>query len=378
MRIAIMESVVTPGGHEIDYDRILVEELTALGHEVFFYVPEGHEFKWNYGVPIEYLRGEGVSYRGVRGLRKIWYSAKREWNRQSWYRQLYQHAKDKKYDLLLFPSATYRYLRALNISQLLNSPVPVAFIIHGMTPSESARLFNQAGKVKHKPHIHIAVQTFAKEALHTSLPNIHYFNPPAYIPRDIVQREATAPPSELRLGFFGQYRKEKNLDNFLDVFVTCKFNCPIKLIIQGATASAADAADFERIIAKYGNEEKVEFWHRALIGEEWQKAIASVDAVIMPYAAERYRYHTSAMLSTAIGFSKPYIAADSLNPEVLQAYDIGCDFKLNHTESLKHSMEEFVNTFNDKFHQYRQELLRANADFSPRKLAEKIAALAQQ
>ena len=51
MRFAIMESVVTPGGHEIDFDRLLVEELTALGNSVEFYVPEGHEFKWNYGVP---------------------------------------------------------------------------------------------------------------------------------------------------------------------------------------------------------------------------------------------------------------------------------------------------------------------------------------
>lgn len=39
MRFAIMECVVTPGGHEIDFDRILVEELTALGHSVEFYVP---------------------------------------------------------------------------------------------------------------------------------------------------------------------------------------------------------------------------------------------------------------------------------------------------------------------------------------------------
>ena len=31
---------MTPGGHEVDFDRILAEELTTLGHEPVFYVPE--------------------------------------------------------------------------------------------------------------------------------------------------------------------------------------------------------------------------------------------------------------------------------------------------------------------------------------------------
>lgn len=69
MRFAIMESIITEGGHEIDYDRILVEEFTKLGHEIEFYVPEGHQFKWNYGAPVHFLAGSGVSYKGVRGLR---------------------------------------------------------------------------------------------------------------------------------------------------------------------------------------------------------------------------------------------------------------------------------------------------------------------
>ena len=84
MRFAIMESVVTPGGHEIDFDRLLVEELTALGHSVEFYVPEGHKFKWNYGVPVHHLPGTGVSYKGAKGIKKLFLSVKREWHRQKW------------------------------------------------------------------------------------------------------------------------------------------------------------------------------------------------------------------------------------------------------------------------------------------------------
>ena len=30
MRIGIFENIMTPGGHEVDFDRILVEELQAL------------------------------------------------------------------------------------------------------------------------------------------------------------------------------------------------------------------------------------------------------------------------------------------------------------------------------------------------------------
>ncbi|MDY5052622.1 MAG: glycosyltransferase family 1 protein, partial [Anaerovibrio sp.] len=43
MRIGIFENIMTPGGHEVDFDRILVEELQQRGHEVSFYVPENFE-----------------------------------------------------------------------------------------------------------------------------------------------------------------------------------------------------------------------------------------------------------------------------------------------------------------------------------------------
>ena len=50
MKIAIFESIITPGGHEVDFDRIIVDEMKKLGHEVLFYVPEDFEFKFDYGV----------------------------------------------------------------------------------------------------------------------------------------------------------------------------------------------------------------------------------------------------------------------------------------------------------------------------------------
>ena len=40
MRIAILESIVMPAGHEVEFDRILVEEMKKQGHEPVFFVPE--------------------------------------------------------------------------------------------------------------------------------------------------------------------------------------------------------------------------------------------------------------------------------------------------------------------------------------------------
>ncbi len=376
MKFAIVETVVTPGGHEIDYDRILVEELLALGHQVEFYVPEGHRFQWDYKVPIHEMNGAGISYDGIKGIKKWWRACVRERRRHGWYETLFSKANEGAFDAVIFPSATYRYLRGLRRSKLLNSPVPTFFMIHGLTPGEAGRLFEQADAVKDKANVKILVQTFAGKALATALPNVHFCNPPAYLPRDIQGRGLPTCPDILKLGFFGQYRKEKNLDTFLDVFGNCKFNRKIKLIIQGATKSADDAADFERIIAKYGKDERIEFWHKALIGPEWQKGIDEVDALVMPYPAERYRYHTSAMLSNGIGFYRPMIIADNVNPEVLQEYGVGIAFDGKDLQAFQTALETFVNTFDVRFEQYRSELQRANEAFSPRKLAQKLVELA--
>lgn len=36
MRIAILETIVMPAGHEVEFDRILVEELKRQGHSPVF------------------------------------------------------------------------------------------------------------------------------------------------------------------------------------------------------------------------------------------------------------------------------------------------------------------------------------------------------
>ncbi|MCX7971413.1 MAG: glycosyltransferase family 1 protein, partial [Negativicutes bacterium] len=64
-KVAIFEQIVTSGGHEIEFDRIIVDELRGLGCDVFFYVPEGHRFSYDYRVNVRPLSGSGVNYQGT-------------------------------------------------------------------------------------------------------------------------------------------------------------------------------------------------------------------------------------------------------------------------------------------------------------------------
>lgn len=376
MRFAIMECVVTPGGHEIDFDRILVEELTALGHSVEFYVPEGHEFKWNYGVPVHKIAGAGVSYKGAHGLKKLVLAARRELHRQKWYKAMQQAALQNKFDAIIFPSATYRYIRALKLSSLKNSPVPVLFLIHGATPAEAEKLTREAKAFESYPNIRIGVQTFAAGKLNLPIKHLRIYNPPNYLPRDINAADFAVNDGVLRLGFFGQYRREKNLETLIEAFLAGSYTRQVRLIVQGSTQTKADADDFDRIIKKYSSEDNIEFWHRPLIGIDWQKGLASVDAIVVPYGSERYLYHTSAIISNAMGYKKPIVVADNVNPEILASYDIGISFKNGDMKSLTRALESFVNSYEQNKNKYVKELARAYEDFSPRRLAENIAALA--
>lgn len=378
MRFAIMECVVTPGGHEIDFDRILVEELTALGHSVEFYVPEKHEFKWNYGVPVHHIPGRGVSYQGARGVKKLILAARRELHRQRWYRAMYNYAVKGAFDAIIFPSATYRYLRALKPSVLKKSPVPVLFLIHGATPEEAVRLNREATALDPFPNIRIGVQTFAADKLDLTAKHLRVYGPPNYIPRDIDPEEYKKDKSILKLGFFGQYRKEKNLESFLQAFTQGSFRRAVKLIVQGATQTPEDAADFDRIIHEYKDEKNIEFWHKPLIGIEWQKGIASVDALVIPYGNDRYLYHTSAIISNAMGYRVPVIAADNVNPEILSLYDMGLSFKHGDMADLQRTIEMFVNTYDEKKDHYEEEITRAYRDYAPSRLAKNIVELASK
>jgi len=378
VKFAIFESILTPGGHEVDFDRIIVEELQALGHEVSFYVPYNFTFKHEYRVPIVRLRGQGISYEGIRGLTKVIASLKREINRQRWFKQLYEAGCRGEFDAIIIPTSTYRYLRAINMNILKKSPVPVIFVIHGINPGEAPRFFAETQKLQSYSNLKMAVLTFGQSILGKVVPNVYCIKPPTYMPRDMQCVSELKKNGPLKLGFFGQYRKEKNLDAFLDVFLSCKFTYQVQIFIQGATVSPSDAEDFQRIMEKYSQHTQITFLHKGLFGLEWQEAIAGVDALVMPYSSSRYLYHWAGMLFTAIGYAKPVIATSEINPEILDHYEIGISFEKDNPEQLRKSLEQFVNTYAARATIYERELMRAGNDYSPQKFAEQLVQLANQ
>ena len=368
MRIAIFENIMTPGGHEVDFNRILVEELKNLGHEIIFYVPENFQFQFDYQVPVKKISGEAVIYKNSRGLKKIFNSAKREINRQRWFSQLFD--EQKNFDALIIPTSTYRYLRALNHNTLKKISVPLIFILHGINPDESPKFFNAAEKFLSNRNIKNVVLTFGKNIFGKSLENVFTIYPPTFIPRDI--KISSQKNSVLKIGFFGQYRREKKLRDLLEVFVKGNYQKKVELFVQGSTMHAEDAEDFEKIISDYKNFSEINFLHKGLIGAEWQKKISEVDALLMPYSAPRYKYHWGGMLFTAIGFEKPVIVSNDMNPEVFEMYKIGETFESGNLSDLAKVLEDFINNFDENISEYKKNLREANENFSPVNFAKRL------
>lgn len=375
VRIGIFENIMTPGGHEVDFDRILVEELQKRGHEVSFYVPDNFEFSFDYHVPVVRLGGEVVSYSNVRGIKKLFYAMKREYNRQKWYAQLYEAAYRKDIDALIVPTSTYRYLRALNKNILRRSKVPIIFVLHGINPKEAPKFLREAKKLQPYKNIKPVVLTFVNHIFGHRLPNIYTIYPPAYTARDIDFSPLVEKKDVLTIGFFGQYRREKKLRDFLEVYVKGNYTRKVKLLVQGSTMHPEDAEDFEQIIQEYKSHPEIEFLHKGLIGAEWQKALADIDVLLMPYSAPRYLYHWGGMLFTAIGFHKPVVASNDINPEVFAKFNIGMTFKSGDMHELQRVLEEFINTYDDKVDEYAQGLSQAAKKFSPESFAHRIEAI---
>lgn len=377
MRIAIFENIMTPGGHEVEFDRILVEEFKNLGHAVEFYVPQNFSFQFDYHTPVVKLNGDAVTYTNSRGLKKLFAAAKREVNRQRWYSQLFD--AQKNFDALIVPTSTYRYLRALNHSKLKKISVPLIFILHGINPAEAPKFLAAADNLADNKNIKPVVLTFGDNIFGERRDNIFTIYPPTYTARDLkVVPKISAAGEILKVGFFGQYRREKNLRGLLEVFLRGNYTRRVELQVQGSTMHAEDSEDFEQIIRQYGGDERLSFLHKGLIGAQWQRAILGVDALLMPYSAPRYRYHWGGMLFTAIGFGKPVVASDDMNPEVFDLYRVGETFHSGNVDDLARVLENFINDFDKNFPTYSANLKAAAEDFSPVNFARRLEKIIRQ
>lgn len=374
MRIAILESIVMPAGHEVEFDRILVEELKKQGHEPVFFVPEHFPFKLDYHCDVEYLEGgEAISYAGVSRLKRLWLSLQRERRRISWLNSACQKGADGKCDAVIVPTNSWRVMHSIRHSILKNSKVPFLFMFHGIMPKDRQRFGDGVKSLKEYPNVHLGalgLQTEFPEL--ADCPNFHTIMAPVYIPFDLPVTPEFHVHDPLRLGFFGQYRREKNLDFFLQAFVKANFTTPVTLTVQGATATQVDSDDFERLRNEYANYKNIHFLHKNLLGIEWQQEIMNIDVMLLPYGAERYRYQPSAMLFTAIGYYKPVLQSPEMNPEILQEFNIGEAVKLDSVDVFSKQLEKFVNEFPEKQECYRQGLIKANEKYGQDKLIQCI------
>lgn len=373
MRVAILESIVMPAGHEVEFDRILVDELKRQGHEPVFFVPEKFPFKLDYHCPVEYLSGgEVVSYAGAGALKKIFLSVLREKRRKAWFNAAFQKACQHYCDVIIIPTGTWRYIRTLLHSELKNTPVPVYIIFHGINPHEQPKFEKQARKVAPFNQIHLKVITLRNDFSQSDLTNVDLIPPPVFAPKDLPVQEKLHFVPPIKIGFFGQFRKEKNLGFFLEAFTKAHFSVDVHLVVQGATAKPEDGEIFDEYARKYSAYSNITFLHKNLIGIEWQKALMSVDAIMMPYAAERYRYHWGAMLFTAIGFYKPVLVSPELNPEVLEEFKIGQVVDLKSVDAFKNQLEKFVDDLIVNTDTYQKNLDAANQKFSQSALIQNI------
>ena len=373
MRVAILESIIMPAGHEVEFDRILVNEMKRQGHEPMFFVPKGFPFKVEYGVPVHELSGGPVvTYEGANWYQKLWRAWRREKRRVKWFTHAYELAKSGVCDAIVIPTATYRYVRSLLRSELKYSSVPVHIVFHGMRPDEKEDFVKQARRVEQYGNIHLHIISLRDDISDVGLHNVDVVAPPVFAPVFFDVTSVSRQPGPIRLGFFGQFRKEKQLDPFLQVFTKADFSESVELVVQGSTPTVEDTIAFEELMTKYKDIPNITFRHESLIGKDWEEALLSVDAIAMPYAAERYRYNWGAMLFTAIGFYKPVLASQELNPEVFEAFKIGVRIQSLSESDIIAALTELVDLLSERKGEIVQELENANDLYSHEKLIQAI------
>lgn len=164
----------------------------------------------------------------------------------------------------------------------------------------------------------------------------------------------------------------------MEAFKKAEFNRPVELIIQGAFPNPAAKEEFEQVMAANANTPNLTFIPRPLIGLKWQEALSSVQVILITYAAHRYLWHWSAVLFNALGYRKPVIASETINPELFARFKVGLTFDSQKETSLTKALEDMVNGYAANYRQYEQAIAEAQVCYAPRKIAEKLAELADR
>lgn len=365
MKIAILETVV-PSGHEVEYDRGLVEACKNLGHTPVFFVPKNYPFKTDYGTEIEELNGgEAISYSHAGFFKKAILSAKREFRRRCWFNSARKIAREKDFSLIFIPTATPRYLRAILGSSLCKSEVPVVVNLQVFSFEKKGRLeqfISLAKKVEKFSNVHITI-TSPNHVL-TDLPNVSYLNPPFYEPTLIKPKAEYDGRKVLTLGLYGFYRDDRNVKKLFEILSSSDFKRDFRIVIQAVTNNQKDEDSCRELISKYSDNPRFIFTKEYLRDESWQKALDETDVILAPYSSRQYVYTYSAMCFNALGFKKPVILSSNVNPEVTKEFDVGLSLDFDNDVALKDKLVNFIDSFDDKYPHYLSEIARAKNKYN--------------
>ena len=190
MKVAILETVKAKAGFELEFDRIIIEALQEAGHEPVMMLPEKTVLDQDFPVPTYSLAGgKIVSYDGVKGVKKIWYSYLREKRRVKWFNAAVSVIQKERIDAVLLTTATYRYLRSLKKSCLRYSPVPIYFIFLGVNPQEKTKFLKLARECIKFNNIHLCVTTLRDDFRRDLPQNVRLVPPPVMIPANCMLQE---------------------------------------------------------------------------------------------------------------------------------------------------------------------------------------------
>jgi glycosyltransferase involved in cell wall biosynthesis len=367
MRLWIVETRGSdPAGHEVNLNSLLINELSKLNNKATLILTNNHSGS-NYNVNFLTISPKTIPLPEKSLFGSIKRLIYRELNRHYLFLEL--NKLSEQYDILIFPSTNYRFIRSLRFSRLKYLNKPIVFLCSGSL-SQNKTMAHQLNALPPGNQIKALVNTIEDEPKTYGCPNYFVTPPPAFIPMELDWRLRTK--EDLVFGFFGQYRREKKIENLFEAILRSRIERPVKFLIQLRAANKVEQTEAEAIARTYSEkDERLNFIFESLHGTRWEEALLSVNAILLPYSSDRFLWSWAGMIFTAIGFRRPVLAPDNLNPTVLARFKIGRIYRTGDLNSMTEGLEKLVTDFDDP-NAYQNELKKAFDFYHPYNLAQKI------
>ena len=101
--------------------------------------------------------------------------------------------------------------------------------------------------------------------------------------------------------------------------------------------------------------------------------VLGIDVMMVPAGlGANSRYHWGGVFFNALGFYKPMLADEVINPEIFANYCVGEGFDSNDLPKFVKQLENFVNSFDRNAEIYESELVEVNRVYSPENLVKNL------